>query len=322
MVRQPRAARSSERPELVERHSARWSRTTRSSPPRTRRPGRDGVLLYVPAGVEVAVPLRASLQLADAGAAQHWRALIVLERGARATFSRGVLVRPLPGYLNGVVELVVGDERAARVRDHAAAPSRDAPLRHPPRRGRARRRARLGRHRPRRQAGQVADGVLPGRPRGARQGDRRVRPRGTEHVDYDTTQEHAAPNTTSDLYFKGVLADRARSVWRGVIRVDKGAQSTDAYQENRNLLLSPQAHADSIPGLEIQANDVRCTHGATVGQVDKLQLFYLMSRGLSPARGRAADRARLLPADARPDRLGRGARVAGRGDRPTAALRG
>ena len=107
--------------------------------------------------------------------------------------------------------------------------------------------------------------------------------RESEHADYDTTQEHAAPNTTSDLFFKGVLADSARAVWRGVIRVDKGAQRTDAYQENRNLLLSREAHADSIPGLEIEANDVRCTHGATVGQIDKMQLFYLMSRGLSRA---------------------------------------
>ena len=104
---------------------------------------------------------------------------------------------------------------------------------------------------------------------------------GSEHADYDTTQEHASPDTTSDLFFKGVLADSARAVWRGVIRVDKGAQRTDAYQENRNLLLSHDAHADSIPGLEIEANDVRCTHGATIGQLDKLQVFYLMSRGLS-----------------------------------------
>ena len=103
---------------------------------------------------------------------------------------------------------------------------------------------------------------------------------GREHVDYDTTQEHAAPDTTSDLAFKGVLDDRARAVWRGVIRVDKGAQKTDAYQENRNLLLSTDAQATPIPGLEIEANDVRCTHGATVGQVDSAQLFYLMARGL------------------------------------------
>jgi len=100
------------------------------------------------------------------------------------------------------------------------------------------------------------------------------------HVDLDTTQEHDAANATSDLYFKGVLTDRARAVWRGVIRVAEGAQKTDAYQENRNLLLSPRAHADSIPGLEIRANDVRCTHGATVGQVDQEALHYLMSRGL------------------------------------------
>jgi Fe-S cluster assembly protein SufD len=80
-----------------------------------------------------------------------------------------------------------------------------------------------------------------------------------------------------------VLDDRSRAVWRGVIRVDKGAQKTDAYQENRNLLLSPDAQATPIPGLEIEANDVRCTHGATVGQVDAQHLFYLMSRGLSRA---------------------------------------
>ena len=65
--------------------------------------------------------------------------------------------------------------------------------------------------------------------------------------------------------------------------VDEGAQRTDAYQENRNLLLSPHAHADSIPGLEIDANDVRCTHGATAGPVDRELLFYLMSRGLPRA---------------------------------------
>ena len=104
---------------------------------------------------------------------------------------------------------------------------------------------------------------------------------GREHVDYDTTQEHAAPDTMSDLAFKGVLDERSRAVWRGVIRVDRGAQKTDAYQENRNLLLSPDAQATPIPGLEILANDVRCTHGATVSQVDRDQLFYAMARGLT-----------------------------------------
>jgi Fe-S cluster assembly protein SufD len=90
-----------------------------------------------------------------------------------------------------------------------------------------------------------------------------------------------APNTESDFAFKGALRDQSSAVWRGMIRVEQDAQKTNAYQENRNLMLSPKAHADSIPGLEILANDVRCTHGATLGRVDREQLFYLMARGLS-----------------------------------------
>jgi Fe-S cluster assembly protein SufD len=103
---------------------------------------------------------------------------------------------------------------------------------------------------------------------------------GRQHVNFDTTQEHAAPNTTSDLAFRGVLGGRATAVWRGNIIVDPGAQKTDAFQESRNLLISKRAHADAIPGLEIQANDVRCTHAAAVAQVDQEQLFYLRSHGL------------------------------------------
>ena len=103
---------------------------------------------------------------------------------------------------------------------------------------------------------------------------------GTQHLDYDTFQEHIAPSTTSDFAFKGALRDEATAVWRGMIRVEQDAQKTNAYQENRNLMLSPTTHAVPIPGLEILANDVRCTHGATVGQVDREMLFYLMARGL------------------------------------------
>jgi Fe-S cluster assembly protein SufD len=103
---------------------------------------------------------------------------------------------------------------------------------------------------------------------------------GRQHIDFDTTQEHAAPNTTSDLAFRGVLQDRSSAVWKGNIIVDPGAQKTDAFQDSRNLLISKRAHADSIPGLEIQANDVRCTHAAAVAQVDPEQLFYLRSHGL------------------------------------------
>jgi Fe-S cluster assembly protein SufD len=106
---------------------------------------------------------------------------------------------------------------------------------------------------------------------------------GSQHIDFDTTQEHAAPNTFSDLAFRGVLAGRSSAVWKGNIIVDPGAQKTDAFQESRNLLLSKRAHADAIPGLEIQANDVRCTHAAAVAQVDPEQLFYLRSRGLPEA---------------------------------------
>ena len=104
---------------------------------------------------------------------------------------------------------------------------------------------------------------------------------GDQHLDYDTFQEHIAPSTESDFAFKGALRESAHAVWRGMIRVEPDAQKTNAYQENRNLLLSPDAHADSIPGLEIMANDVRCTHGATLGRVNREELFYLMTRGLS-----------------------------------------
>jgi Fe-S cluster assembly protein SufD len=104
---------------------------------------------------------------------------------------------------------------------------------------------------------------------------------GAQHLDYDTSQEHAAPNTTSDLAFRGVLDGDSTAVWRGMIRVDPGAQQTDAFQESRNLLLSKSSHADAIPGLEIEADDVRCTHAAAVAQIDAEQLHYLRAHGLS-----------------------------------------
>jgi Fe-S cluster assembly protein SufD len=103
---------------------------------------------------------------------------------------------------------------------------------------------------------------------------------GIQHLDHDTQQNHLAPNTTSDLLFKGALKESSRSVWQGMIYVAQGAQKTDGYQANRNLVLSKKARADSIPGLEILADDVRCTHGATVGKIDTEQVFYLRSRGI------------------------------------------
>jgi len=101
-----------------------------------------------------------------------------------------------------------------------------------------------------------------------------------QHFHLHTLQRHLRPHTTSDLLIKCCLKDRARSVYQGLIQVAEDAQRTDAYQANRNLLLSDQARADSIPGLEILANDVRCTHGATLGFVEPEHLYYLMARGL------------------------------------------
>lgn len=104
---------------------------------------------------------------------------------------------------------------------------------------------------------------------------------GKQQLTYNTLQHHQAPNCRSDLLYKGALQDRSRLVWRGMIKVDKDAQKTDGYQRNDNLMLSDHARADSIPGLEIEADDVRCTHGSTAGRVDDEQIFYARCRGLT-----------------------------------------
>ncbi len=238
-----------------------------------------GVFLHVPRGVRVEQPLHAAFEIATAGAAQHWRALVVLEEGAEATFVEEH-VTGVAGYANGVVELVVAP--AARLH-YVTVQNRSTEALHF-----ATHRAEIGRD---------ANLEWVSVALGGKTGKTRLESRmagtgssvrltgtavvdGTQHVDLDTTQEHDAPHATSDLFFKGVLRDRGRSVWRGVIRVAKDAQKTDAYQQNRSLILSEKAHADSIPGLEIEANDVRCTHGATISRVDQELLHYLRSRGL------------------------------------------
>ena len=101
-----------------------------------------------------------------------------------------------------------------------------------------------------------------------------------QHLDVSTAQEHISPYTSSDLLYRTVLKDRSQTAWGGNIYVYPGANYTDAYQKNDNLLLSERAHADTLPGLEIEAHEVRCTHGATAGQIDAEQVFYLMSRGI------------------------------------------
>jgi Fe-S cluster assembly protein SufD len=103
---------------------------------------------------------------------------------------------------------------------------------------------------------------------------------GEQFFDFHTLQDHRVGNTRSDLLFKGALSDVARTVYAGLIRIEKHAARSDAYQANRNLVLSDKAKATSIPMLEIDNNDVRCTHGATVGPVDPEHLFYLRSRGI------------------------------------------
>jgi Fe-S cluster assembly protein SufD len=104
---------------------------------------------------------------------------------------------------------------------------------------------------------------------------------GRQHLSYHTLQHHQAPHCTSDLLYKGALQDHSRLVWRGMIRVDRDAQKTDGYQRDDNLILSEDARADSIPGLEIQADDVKCSHGATAGRVDDEEVFYACCRGLT-----------------------------------------
>jgi Fe-S cluster assembly protein SufD len=246
---------------------------------------RNGLLVEVPKGIVLDKPLYVRIANAVEGGSLFWRLLVVAEPESRFTVIEEYVssTAELSAYANAAVEIVVG--RAAKVEyvsvqslsrqtwhfaSHHARVDQDAEL------------------------DWVAGGFGSGKGKVRIQNDLAGRGAtsrvtgayfadGSQHLDYDTFQEHIAPDTTSDFAFKGALRDDARAVWRGMIRVEQDAQKTNAYQENRNLLLSKSAHADSIPGLEILANDVRCTHGATLGQVDREQLFYLMARGLTRA---------------------------------------
>ena len=249
----------------------------------------DGVLVHVPAGVRVEEPIRIEVPLSENGSALHWRTLVVLEEGAEAEIWEhwSSPDDEVDALLNSVVELHVGQaatlryvntqdisEKAWIFATQRAQIERDArldwtALGFGSANGKVRMETNL--------AGPGSEARVTGGYAGGP----------GQHLDYDTTQEHAAPNTNSDLAFRGVLAASATAVWRGMIRVDPGAQQTDAFQESRNLLLSTEAHADAIPGLEIEADDVRCTHAAAVAQVDRDQLFYLTSRGLGEAEAKS-----------------------------------
>ena len=240
-----------------------------------------GLLVRVPKGVQLDKPLYA--QVTSNGGSLYWRMVVEAEAGSRFTLVEDLssVAPDTVAYTNAVVELFVHDE--AKV-EYVSLQNLSQETWH------------FGRYRAVLERDAELDWVIGGfgskrgkvwvendlagpgatsRVTGAYFAD------GDQHLDYDTFQAHIAPNTESDFAFKGALRERASAVWRGMIRVEEGAQKTNAYQENRNLLLSDSAHADSIPGLEIMANDVRCTHGATLGRVNREELFYLMARGLS-----------------------------------------
>ena len=101
-----------------------------------------------------------------------------------------------------------------------------------------------------------------------------------QEIDQRTLQTHTAPHTTSNLLFKNALKENSKTIFSGLIKVDEVAQQTDAYQTNRNLLLSNTAEANSLPGLEIEANDVKCSHGATTSEIQDEEIFYMLARGI------------------------------------------
>lgn len=245
-----------------------------------------GTLLYVPKNVSARLPLHSlSVLVADnsTGAApvDFGKTLVILEEGAQATFLSETAGDDAPALHCGSIELFVG--KNARLRyvnlqhwgsgtwhfaHQKATVAADGDLQWTigalgSRLAKVNQHVALaGKH-----ARAQVNGVM--------------FTEGRQHLSYHTLQHHEQPNCKSDLLYKGALQDDSRLVWRGMIRVDKDAQKTDAYQRDDNLMLSDNSRADSIPGLEIEADDVRCTHGATAGRVDEDQIFYARSRGLT-----------------------------------------
>ncbi len=244
----------------------------------------EGTLLYVPKGVSLEVPLHALVWAPGQDLAAFTRLLVVLEEGASASLvyetASPSLGAEKAGLHAGIVELVIG--AGAQLRFVEIQNWGDHVWNFTHERARVGREGRIewvfgavGSHLTKNFSELSLEGQgAEGRWSGFYIAD------GVQHLDHDTQQNHLAPNTTSDLLFKGALVDRSRSVWQGMIYVAPGAQKSDGYQANRNLILSKKARADSIPGLEILADDVRCTHGATISQLEEEPLFYLMSRGI------------------------------------------
>jgi Fe-S cluster assembly protein SufD len=240
---------------------------------------RGGTFLYVPKGVK-APPMHSALWSNSGKTFSH--TLVVLEEGAEAVLIDEYASEPTPGQAmhNGAVELLVRDRANLVYVSLQDFGSNLWQFSHE--RGRVGRDAKLdwvisimGSRLTK--AFQTVE--LDGRGSWARMsglffGTRR------QHFDLDTQQNHNAPDSVSDLLYKGALKNRARSVWQGMIKALPDSQRIDGFQANRNLLLEKTARADSIPGLEIEADDVRCTHASTIGQIDQQEVFYLMARGI------------------------------------------
>ena len=242
-----------------------------------------GTYLYVPRGVEIAIPLQSFRWITRSGVAVFPRTVIAADEGASVTYIDHFRSGPLdgPALSAGLVEIYAhpaSNVSYLAVQDWAptvwhfgiqrAVVQRDATLRSLA--------ATLGGHLSRSVVESILDG--PGAHSemlGVYFAD------SDQHFDHRSLQEHRAPNSSSDLYYKGALTGRSRAVYSGLIHIAKEAQKVDSWQANRNLILSDEAKADSIPYLEIEANDVRCAHGASVGPPDEDQAFYLQSRGLS-----------------------------------------
>ena len=243
----------------------------------------DGIFLYVPKGVQLELPVRVTCWLSEAGTAYFSRVLIVAEAQSQVSYVDEVLSDDFESqtYTSTAVELIARD--GARVQYVAVQRLGRGTFYQSIQRTLAQRDSKLD-------TLNVALGASVTRV------DLNARLLGPgansdmlglyfgdddQHFDFNTSQDHVAEHTSSDLLYKGALDGASRAAFRGIIRVLPGAQGADAYQTNRNLLLSPESRADSLPNLEIEADDVKCSHGATVGQLDDEAKFYLMSRGLS-----------------------------------------
>jgi Fe-S cluster assembly protein SufD len=241
-----------------------------------------GHVLYVPRGVVVDEPLHALSSMTDGGT-DLGHVLVVLEDGAEATLlcESSSLSNTAGGFHCGAVELILGAGshlRFVNLQDWGAGVwhfahekaliRQDATLQWTV--------AALGSR-----LAKVNQRVALVGQGGSCQVNGVLFTEGKQHLSYDTLQHHEAPNCRSDFLYKAALQDKSRTVWRGMIKVDVEAQKTDGYQRNDNLLLSSNARADSIPGLEIEADDVRCTHGSTSGCVDEELIFYAGCRGFS-----------------------------------------